>query len=410
MIRRRIDLREYERSEPLTLSLDERAALRDKRLSLAIEPADGVDGAYHLRAGSKVGAVDIGGLSLFVQPKISIPKLLSLACYAIGAVGIEPEDFDFAGGSELPDVLALALASHARRAFARGLLHGYRAEEDALRTVRGRIRFDEQLRRRFGAPLPVEVSYDEFTDDILANRLVKAATARLGRMRLRSQDARRALGRIAGILDNVSLVEFPRGEAPTIRFDRLNEHYRGVLGLSRLIMRHSEFESSRGDVRASGFLMDMNVVFQEFVTQALREALGVSGRALRSDKDMPRGITLDRAGRLGLRPDISWWVGGVCRFVGDVKYKRIVNERVPNADLYQMLAYATALDLPGGLLIYAEDESDLDVASMLHEVRHSGKRLEIVALDLSGSLEEILARVYSLARKIAKLRAAARAA
>ena len=47
---------------------------------------------------------------------------------------------------------------------------------------------------------------------------------------------------------------------------------------------------------------------------------------------------------------------------------------------------------------------------MLHEVRHSGKRLEIVALDLSGSLEEILARVYSLARKIAKLRDEARAA
>ena len=56
----------------------------------------------------------------------------------------------------LPDVLALALTSHARRAFSRGLLHGYRTEEEALYTVRGRIRFDEQIRRRFGIPLPVE--------------------------------------------------------------------------------------------------------------------------------------------------------------------------------------------------------------------------------------------------------------
>ena len=87
-------------------------------------------------------------------------------------------------------MLALALASQARRAFSRGLLHGYRTEEEALHTVRGRIRFDEQIRRRFGVPLPVEVRYDEFTDDILENRLVMAAAHRLGGMRLRSQRRR----------------------------------------------------------------------------------------------------------------------------------------------------------------------------------------------------------------------------
>ena len=59
------------------------------------------------------------------------------------------------------------------------LLHGYREEEDALQTVRGRIRLDDQMRRRPGFLLPVEVRYDEFTDDILENRLVKAAVVRL---------------------------------------------------------------------------------------------------------------------------------------------------------------------------------------------------------------------------------------
>ena len=106
------------------------------------------------------------------------------------------------------------------------------------------------------------------------NRLVKAAAARLGRMRLRSRDARAGLGRTAAILDNVSPVDFPPNNVPEVPFDRLNEHYRGVVGLSRLILRHSAFESGRGRVRAAGFLMDMNKVFQEFVTQALRDALG----------------------------------------------------------------------------------------------------------------------------------------
>ena len=36
------------------------------------------------------------------------------------------------------------------RALPRGVLQGYRSEEDALPTVRGRIRFDEQIKRRYG--------------------------------------------------------------------------------------------------------------------------------------------------------------------------------------------------------------------------------------------------------------------
>ena len=227
-----------------------------------------------------MGAVEFGDLSVLIEPKISIPKLLSMACYAMGAYKSQEQRlFDFKEDQTLPDTLALALSAAARRAFSGGLLHDYLTREETLYTVRGRIRFDEQIRRRFGVPMPVEVRYDEFTDDILANRLVKAATALLGGMRLRSQAAREGLGWIAGMLDNISLMEFPNGDVPEVHFSRLNEHYRGVVELSWLILRHGSFESGRGRVRATGFLMNMNVVFQEFVTTALREALGVSTNA-----------------------------------------------------------------------------------------------------------------------------------
>ena len=125
-------------------------------------------------------------------------------------------------------------------------------------------------------PMPVELQYDEFTEDILPNRLVKAAAHRLARTGLRSAGVRRDLGWVAGTLANVSLLEFPPARVPEVAFDRLNEHYRGVAALSRLILRHGAFEAGRGPVRASGFLMDMNTVFQEFLTQALREQLNAS--------------------------------------------------------------------------------------------------------------------------------------
>ncbi len=393
---RRIDLTEYRDSEPHRLSAAERDALKKVLPSVTIQPAPGLEGAYLLTPGSTVGAVEVGDVSVLIRPKIGIPKLLSLACYAQGRFKPRAEMFDFEREDALPDVLARALSAAAHRAFSRGLLHGYRTEEEALYTVRGRIRVAEQMRRRFGIPLPVEVRYDEFTDDILENRLVRAAATRLGAMPLRSSEARRGLGWTAGMLDNVSPQEFPRRLVPEVGFDRLNEHYREVVALSRLVLRHSAFESGRGQVRASGFLMDMNAAFQEFVTVALREALGVS-ESVFGEKPID---SLDVAGRVGLRPDLTWWLGGRCVFVGDAKYKRVTVDSVPNADLYQLLAYTTALDLPGGLLVYAKGEAD----TAEHVVRHSGKRLEVAALDLSGEFDEVLAGVKWLADKVVALR------
>ena len=398
---RKIDLKEYERSEPERLSAAELRTLQTSELSIGIVPTGDVESEYYLTPGSTVGAVEIGDLSVLIKPKIRIPQLLSLVCYAMSRFRPQPSLFDFPREYALPDVLALALASAARRAFSRGLLRGYRTEEEALHTVRGRIMFAEQIRRRHGVALPIEVRYDEFTDDIPANRLVKAAAYRLGGMRLRWPAARTGLGWVAAMLDNVSLMEFPPNAVPEVRFDRLNEHYREVIALSRLVLRHSAFESGRGQVRASGFLMDMNVVFLELVTVALREALGVSERELRESSIR----TLDKEGQVRLRPDLTWWDGGACTFVGDAKYKNIAGERVPNADVYQLLAYVTALDLPGGMLVYAEGEAD----TATYRVRHSGKRLEVTALDLSGTLDDVLDRVDDIAGRVRGLRDEARA-
>ena len=397
---RRIDLKEHETSKPYRLSVSERDQLGDVFPSVSLEPVKGKKRRYHLRPGSTVGALEIGDMSVLIQPKIGIPQLLSLVCYAMGVYKPQEQHlFDFQKAQTLPDVLALALIAAARRAFGRGILRGYLTEEEALHTVRGRIRFDDQIRRRYGIPLPVELRFDEFTEDILANRLVKAAAARLRQMSLHSSEARRGLGWIAAILENVSMLEFRRRRVPEVPFDRLNEHYRHVVGLARLILLHSEFESFRGDVRASGFLIDMNVLFQEFVTQALRETLEVSANTLCAEKK----VYLDVDKQVNMYPDLSWWNGETCTFVGDAKYKKVDDRSAPNSDLYQMLAYATALDLPGGVLIYAKGEAD----AAYHIVRHAGKRLEVFALDLSGSLDQILARVKTLACRIESLRAEA---
>lgn len=406
---REIRLKEYQEREE-RLSEDELSALTREKKALGLSVEHSGHGAYELRTSSKVGAVEVGGLAVIIEPKIKIKQLISLACYAMargrdGRIDFRG-DFAYAEQSALPEFLAQALASAAEKAFARGLLRGYVEREEALQTVRGRIRFDDQIRRRFGLPLPVEVRYDEFTDDVLLNRLVKAANWRLRRAGPLSPGTRRRLGRIDALLDGVSLCRYPRNAVPEVKFDRLNRHYKDVVALARLILRYGAYEAERGEVRASGFTMDMNEVFQEFLTAALREKLAPYGGKLRSDKGRSPAY-LDEERRIALFPDLTWWEGERCVFVGDAKYKSISNdERASNADLYQILAYATALDLPGGMLIYAKDERD-EANAATYTVRHTGKRLQVIALDLSDALDDVLRRVEETADRIRALRDAA---
>lgn len=110
------------------------------------------------------------------------------------------------------------------------------------------------------------------------------------------------------------------------------------------------------------------------------------------------------ASRIGLEPDLSYWAGERCLFVGDVKYKRIMPAGYPNADLYQLTAYTIATQLDSGMLVYASGET-LDT---VHEVRHLGKRLVIAPLDLGVPPERILQQVTTLAARIAEIAPAAR--
>lgn len=400
-----IELTEHEReATPRFLDVEQRDALAAGIPRLEIAPAHGEEGKYHLTPGAVVGAFQIGDLSVTIRPKVGIQKLIFLACYSMGAFELhEGERHYFEDAETLPDAMSLSLVAAARKAFEQGLLHDYRTKEEALHTVRGRIRVADQIRRRFDIPFPIEVRYDEYTEDVLENRLVRAAAWQLGRMRLRSQKARDGLREIATRLGNVSLVEFAPRDVPDVTFHRLNMRYREVVMLSQLVLRRRLFESGTGTIPAPGFHMDMNVVFQRFITQALREALDVSDQTLLSDVRLPRRIWLDEEhgnrGRIALKPDLTWWDGSRYTFVGDVKYKHVYNE-VPNADLYQLLAYATALDLPGGLLIYAKGERQ----PSSYMIPNAGKRLEIAVVDLAGDVEELLHRVDELAKRVQRIR------
>ena len=392
-----LELREYEpRSVNIQLDPTQLRVLQDARIDVA--PSTNKGWTYELKPSSWIGAANIGDLAIVVRPKIPIDRVMFLIAYALDPRRWRPDRFDLSRDADVLEAILLAFAFHTERAIQRGLLQGYRREDAALNTVRGRIRFDDQIKERFGIPLPLEVSFDEFTEDIEENRLLKTAIDRLGRMAIRSQDARRRVRALRPAFISVGLGAYHGRPTPEISYTRINRHYRPAVELARLIIENSSLELFHGKVVGASFFLDMNVVFERFLHTALREALDLSEREWRHTGEWPAGtrLTLDQAGRIRLKPDLTWWSEGRLRFVGDAKYKRIEPHGFKHADVYQMLAYCTAADLPSGLLVYAAGESEPRV----HNIRYAEKTIEIASLNLLGSPDDILAEVRQLADRI----------
>lgn len=396
-----LTLYEHRPSPAIQLTAEQRDALSILIPSLAIAPARGREGWYELTPGSTIGAISLSGLAVEIRPKIPIDRVLFLLSYALDPRAWRTMSFEFEERSGILEAVVEAFLRQVRQAFRRGVLQGYRSEEEALPGVRGRIRIDDHLRRRFGLVPPVEVRYDDFTEDIEPNRLILAAADRLEQMRLRSGASRASLRWIRNVLERVSLQQYSPARLPEIAWTRLNEHYRWAVELARLILRGTMFDLRHGGVRSSALLIDMNEVFELFVVTALREALRLGPLAFPRGAAR-KGLWLDRAQAVRLEPDLSWWDGQSCIFVGDVKYKRIGIRGMKHADLYQLLAYTVAAGLQGGLLIYAAGEGE----PVIHEVVDLGKRLEVVTLDLTGEPEKILGQVDALAGRIQGMRVA----
>ncbi|MEU0563180.1 restriction endonuclease [Dactylosporangium sp. NPDC006015] len=345
-------------------------------------------GVWLIRAAGKVGVAQVGGTEVWVRPKVPIDRLLFLLGYASNPTGWRDETVDLTGGENLLPALAHALWRQANRALRQGLLQGYQVREEALPVLRGRLREGEQLRRHHGAAIPVEVRYDEFTSDIAENQLLRAATQQMLRVPRVDQECRRRLRHLLIRLGDVT--PLVRGQPlPQWYPTRLNTRYHTALRLAEVILRGTSVEHAAGATAVNGFMLDMPRLFEDFVTVAIAEALQRhGGRARRQDPHY-----LDQDSKVRMRPDLVWHRDNVPAAVIDAKYKSEKPAGFPQADLYQMLAYCTALDLTHGHLIYARGNEQ----PARHTIRSTGVQIICHALDLGQHPSVLLAQATRVA-------------
>ena len=274
------------------------------------------------------------------------------------------------------------------------MLQGYRTVDEALRTVRGRIRIGDQITRRPGQMIPIEVTHDEFTVDIAENQILRTALRRMLTVPRLSPQARATLGHLDGQLAGVTVLP-PGTRLPEWRVTRLNLRYAPALRLAEIILANSSAETGGGPLHMASFVVDMARVYEDFVGTALKESLArypggtetqYRTRLDEADYPGPAGIAM--------YVDVVHVVRGRPRLVFDAKYKAADPKgQYPNADHYQMLAYCTALGVPTAWLVYAGEG-----APVRRRIVNTDISVVEFALDLTAEPAALLGQVDQLAQ------------
>ena len=285
-------VQQYRDTDPLHLpqsAID--TLITTYRTQVEVRPA--ADGAVILRGLNYVGLIRTPELDVLVTPKVGTLSVFWMLGYAHRLVSFDRELVHYGAETGLLDLLARLFAEHTETVIRRGLYRAYVEREDNLRFVRGRILPFDDLRANLGLHHQVVCRFGELTADVPHNRILRAVIEQLLRYEFRLPGIRERLAWDAANLAEVSRVSVSERDFATLRYGRLNAHYRDVHALARLILRHQVFTFASGQHEAPAFLVDMDKVFEEYLTRLIEEQARPLGLRLAST----RGLTLD-VGRL----------------------------------------------------------------------------------------------------------------
>ena len=350
-----------------------------------------------LKAEQVVGVLAVPGKTLEILPKIdgddgAVRKAL-IHMLAV-AHRLRVADGELASlDTQRRDLLELLIGLFSNRllsAVRRGLPRRYIGHEDDLKLLRGRLNVTRQVTHLAARPDLLACRFEELSEDTPLNRVLKAAVWRLVRVVRTAANVRR-LAELTARFEFVGDTPDPLREP--VRLDHTNTAFHDLHRLARLFLTGDWQSTTGGEATGFTLLFPMNELFERFIGQSLKRALG-SGRVRLQDQTYSALIddtdkTTGKPKRLfNLRPDAvietptsatdppialdTRWkrqstadgYRGRVRpgppIVLDTKWKRLTPyepgcERtlgVASSDVYQMLAYARAYGAGRLILLY----------------------------------------------------------
>src|SRR5439155_8387375 len=159
---------------------------------------------------------------------------------------------------------------------------------------------------------------------------------------------RQSLQALDGISSTVLTPEvFTRAAA-----DRTAADYRSLLDLCRLIVESLHPTAASGPAPGPTFLLDLERVFERYVTRGVTEAFAGDRRRVAEQLCFAASEPVTGQTEILLCPDVTIWQGEQVCCVVDAKWKHLPPEGRLTSDLYQVLAYCIGFGTRRAVLVY----------------------------------------------------------
>lgn len=362
------------------------------------------NGQFLVNPGNVCGIFGNGDATFEVAPKTTVRNLLELVLYARTGLSWDPGTVQVEH-DPVPLLMAGYLDQVVTEALRAGVLKGYVAVNETSRYMRGRLRFKDQLARRFMQPYPLEVQTTDLSADIAENQILHAALQAMLRVVISEMDKRAErevmVGRLRRSVAKLGPQTPIHGRIPTWTRTVRNRHYWEALAVAELILEGEGQALAAGSREGAGVIIQTWRIYEAAVARAMREKTDPALDTVSAQYVEP--LASNRADRT-IRPDIVARYPHGQLLVMDSKFK---DKEPQQADLYQSITYSRVLGVEEVVLLYAGERDPA------HPVRYEIRQPEHLAgtpresrcvvtveyLNLNQDLEGIKQDVWALVDK-----------
>jgi 5-methylcytosine-specific restriction enzyme subunit McrC len=226
-----------------------------------------------------------------------------------------------------------------------GLARSYRGHEANLRQFRGRLLVKDHLRENLLHRERFFTAHAIFDEDNTANATLREALVAVSHCAIDGDIADRS----RRFLSVFPEVKPRRRKSSVLPHTRSLARYADALTLARWILDHFVPSPTGGTEHAFVYLVDMNVLFQEFVATILKRL--ASSTLQVASQARCTFWPEEQASRRGLRPDLLVTVP-LGNLVIDTKWKAHGIKAPSDEDLRQVFVYCEYFAAKRGVLLY----------------------------------------------------------
>ena len=301
-------------------------------------------------------------------------------------------------------ILAIGLPMQIKR----GLIREYIDHTEELSSIKGKLEVTQCINRQSLQMGKAVCSFDEYTEDILLNQILKTTAIMLIKCEDVKKENKKKLKKSLVLLDGVSLIEDIKNiQWNKIKYNQNNSTYKMLVNICYLALNSLLMTQSDGKYKMKEYLdeMSMNKLYEKFVLEYFRkEYPKLSANADMIPWDLGTDFNLYLP---AMKTDITLHYGGNMLIIDTKYYVKSTplttntiygNQTLHSANIYQIFTYVKNIEQKingsvAGCLLYAKNEN---VEDLNLQYNICGNDIMVKTLNLDKDFSQIKSQLDEL--------------